>query len=227
MKRIMICLIAMTVFALQAAGFAGSKFQIEETQFDLKASSSRLPTIEGEIRSAKGESLISSARIKIIGLNTDYKDKTTADESGAFKFKNLTAGANYLLTITKEGFDSYKVKIIKALSTRTNTISVYLYKKGKSPKKNCKITGDFGGYDEDWLLDNQYEVYLTGIKTKKSYVFWDWYSSSGFYFDDLLPDTYKIYIASPSGTDSPSGNDFKVKLRKNMSCYVHFDYEMD
>ena len=138
------------IFAMPALCF-GRNLKIEETQFDLKNSTSASGfyikgTVNGYEDSPQSNPL-EGVKINIEDNTNQYKNSAITDKEGEFEFENLTPG-DYLLTFQKEGYFDYKLKrLLRFASVSYGVIDMY-------PEDhilmfyNNRILGIIGKYSE-------------------------------------------------------------------------------
>lgn len=216
-------LVTTIIIALQTVCFAEKRYQIEEPQFDLKASTTTfIPTgneIFGQIYDASTVTAASRGKplknveVTVNGLTQNYTDETNTDRNGEFKFSGLD-GDDYLVTAKKQGFEASKYRV--TLEDPGNgygygyNMEIYLYKTGKAPKNNSDI------YGMTKNMKSGLVILIKGIKTK--YSGRDETDEDGmFSFENLKADTYKIYLKKQKEKM------VKIKLEKNMT----YDFEVD
>ena len=217
MKNSFFSLATTIIIVLQAVCFAENRYQTEEPQFDLKASTTTFTSTENEIRGeiydtsavtavSRGKPL-KNVEVIVNGLSQNYKDKTYTDRNGKFNFSGLDDD-DYLVTAKKQGFEAHKYRV--TLEDSGYNMDIYLYKTGKAPKNNSDIYGMIKSMKPGLV------VLIKGIKTK--YSSWDETDEEGmFSFENLKADTYKIYLKKQKGKM------VKIKLEKNMT----YDFEVD
>lgn len=206
-------LVTTIIIALQTVCFAEKRYQIEEPQFDLKATTTSSGNeIRGEIYDASTATAMSGTPLKNVkvtvnGLTQNYTDETNTDRNGEFKFSGLDDD-DYLVTAKKHGFEAHKYRV--TLEDSGYNMDIYLYKTKKAPKNNSDI------YGMTKSMKSGLVILIKGIKTK--YSGRDETDEEGmFSFENLKADTYKIYLKKQKEKM------VKIKLEKNMT----YDFEVD
>ncbi len=210
--------------AISTLSYAG-KLQMEGSQFDLSAASTttcknKTGNIHGFIEREMGWSYggfdipISGAKVTLDDLHRNFSDSTETNSDGYFKFCDLET-SYYLVTANKKGYDTAKYVLPfqrreKGLNYNyypPEDASMQLYKKGKSPEKNSKITCSLIAIRED--IEN-IKVTLKGMQTKYKV---NLTTDTGLIseFDDLKADTYLLTAKKGRKTKTK-----RIKLEKNM-----------
>lgn len=228
----LILLVIVSLFILPATCLAKEKLRIEDTQFDLKASTSCTGKVGVRGWTYKETGWTTGGFdtpvpfVDITLFREEYKarfETTTSSKDGNYWFCDV-ATANYLLIAKKQGYDDSKYRL--TIRDDINYVpkgfsaSFAMYKTGKSPKANCKIEGDIiDQNDGDDIDPGDIKIQIIGIKNKqkKKYITGD---DGHFEFEYLKPDTYRL-IAKKSTWKFTK----KIKLEENMTYFLYIDWE--
>lgn len=206
--------VILSLFFTPTIGLADKKFQIEETLFDLKATStsSNTYTLSGKIQGGRGESPSPLENVKIIldDLFSNVKYTKRTDSEGKYSFDTpLNFSNEYILTCKKPGYGSRKIGISKEKG-ESLSIFDYIFQTGYWRSNSTCGGAIFGNViNNKGNYSNQNEITIEGIKTnyKNNLTTEDSY----YQFFALKPDTYIIKVKSKT---------YKIKLEKSMSYYL-------